>query len=67
VTVVADTAAEADALSTALFVLGPERGVEFCNKHPEFSAIFVLPGDRAQSIQIETCNLDEDECTYLQP
>lgn len=66
VTVVADTAAVADALSTALFVLGPERGVEFCQQHAGFSAIFVLPGDRAHSIQIETCNFDADDCTFLQ-
>ncbi len=67
VTVVASTAAEADALSTALFVLGVDRGVELCREHPEFSALFVLPGDRTQSVRIETCNFEEKDCALLQP
>ncbi len=43
VTVVAPTAALADALSTALFVLGPERGRELLERHhPEAAALFVV-------------------------
>ena len=38
-TVFADTAAEADAYSTAFFVLGPERSRAKCARHPALGAI----------------------------
>ena len=42
VTVVADSAAEADALSTALFVLGPEAGAALLRLHyPTVQALFI--------------------------
>ena len=41
VTVVADTAGEADALSTALFVLGPEAGLGLLRSYPGTTALFV--------------------------
>jgi thiamine biosynthesis lipoprotein len=42
-TVLAPTAQQADALSTALFILGPERGIEFCRSRPELAALWVCP------------------------
>lgn len=45
VTVSAPTAAEADALATAFFVLGPEEADAICKSRPEISAVFVLPGE----------------------
>lgn len=42
VTVVAETAELADALSTALFVLGPERGMELLVRYPGAEALFVV-------------------------
>ncbi|HMA18494.1 MAG TPA: FAD:protein FMN transferase [Thermoanaerobaculia bacterium] len=42
VTVVADTGLRADALSTALFVLGPATGLDFANRHG-IAALFVVP------------------------
>lgn len=42
-TVTASTATEADALSTALFVLGPERGLELVESLPGVEAILVTP------------------------
>ncbi len=41
--VVAASAAEADALSTAFFVMGPEATRRFCGEHPEIGAVLVLP------------------------
>jgi thiamine biosynthesis lipoprotein len=41
VTVVAASAMEADALSTALFVLGPDAGLGLLQSHPGCGAIFV--------------------------
>lgn len=42
VTVVADTGIRADALSTALFVLGPKQGVSFADRRG-IAALFVVP------------------------
>jgi thiamine biosynthesis lipoprotein len=42
VSAVAPTGADADALSTAFFVLGREGTEAFCEKHPEVGAILVL-------------------------
>ncbi|NMD43665.1 MAG: FAD:protein FMN transferase [Firmicutes bacterium] len=43
VTVVAPTAVEADALSTALFVLGPQRGLALVENLPEVEAVMITP------------------------
>ena len=43
VTVLAPTAMEADGLSTTLFVLGPDEGIEFLKDHyPAVEALFIL-------------------------
>ncbi len=42
---VAPTATEADALSTAFFVLGIEGTRCFCERNPRFGAVLVAPGD----------------------
>lgn len=42
VTVVAPTAAEADALATAFFILGPQGARRFCEQHPRVAGIFLL-------------------------
>ena len=49
-TVLAPTAALADALSTAFFVMGLEQVTEYCSRHPELSAVLVCPGQRSGSI-----------------
>jgi thiamine biosynthesis lipoprotein len=59
-TVIAPTAEQADALSTALFVMGLEAGREFCAKRPEIGALFVTPGSRAGTIELCPLNLAED-------
>lgn len=41
VTIIAPTAVEADAMSTALFVLGVERGTEVLKKLPDCHALFI--------------------------
>jgi len=46
VTVIAPTAAEADAWSTALFVLGAGQGLPLVERHPELEALFIeMQGD----------------------
>ena len=47
VTVLAPTAAEADALSTAFYVMGPEAAMGHCRQHPSIAAmVFASAGDR---------------------
>lgn len=41
--VIAPTAAEADALSTAFFVLGPTGAGDYCRRHPTIGAVLVVP------------------------
>lgn len=45
VSVLAHDAATADALSTALFVLGLDKAVEFCENHRDIAALIVLKPD----------------------
>ena len=52
VTVVCPTAAEADALATAFFVLGPEAGEEFCRKRSDVGMVFVLPAVKGGDIDV---------------
>ena len=61
VTVLAPTAALADALSTAFFVLGVDRSLQFCQEHPEIGAALITAGDRSGEIRLHSCGLREDE------
>jgi thiamine biosynthesis lipoprotein len=45
----ADTAADADALSTAFFVMSDDNVVNFCRQHPHYGAVFTLPDGARQS------------------
>lgn len=62
-TVLARTAAEADALSTAFYVLGPSAAMEYCRRYDEpqgsLSALMVIPGARAGAVEVVTHGLDE--------
>jgi thiamine biosynthesis lipoprotein len=59
VTVLAPTAAEADALSTALFLLGPERAAAFLAGRPDVAALFVSRPDPEAPPRVETFNLTD--------
>ncbi len=43
VSVVASTAAEADALSTAFYVLGTDWAMDYCRQHPSIAAVVFCP------------------------
>jgi thiamine biosynthesis lipoprotein len=49
-TAIAPTAAEADALSTAFFVLGVEATRAYCAKHPEVGAVLVTKAGRCPRV-----------------
>lgn len=60
-TVLAPTAAEADALATACYVMQPEEVERLCQRHPEYSAILAAPADRVGGIEILLVNLHDDQ------
>lgn len=61
VTVAAPTAALADALSTAFYVLGPDPSLAYCRKHPELGLLMLCPSPRSESPDILTEGLTPDE------
>ncbi|HLJ95354.1 MAG TPA: FAD:protein FMN transferase [Gemmataceae bacterium] len=50
VSVIAPSAAEADALSTAFFVLGRERTRAYCETHPHVGALLLPQGESARPV-----------------
>ena len=61
VTVLAPTAAEADALATAFYVLGPDGSREYLGKHPEIAALLFTQGAKSGTWDVEAVNLAEDD------
>ncbi len=59
-TVLAPTAAAADALSTAFYVMGVEASLAYCQAHPEISAVLMAAGERPGAVALYTANLDDD-------
>jgi thiamine biosynthesis lipoprotein len=51
-TVIAPSAAEAEGLSTAFYVMGVERTGEFCAGRPEIGALLVAPGERDGDVRL---------------
>ena len=47
-TVVAPTAALADALSTAFYVMGPDRSLDYCRTHPGIGAVLICAGPHGE-------------------
>jgi thiamine biosynthesis lipoprotein len=54
-TVLAPTAAEADALSTAFYILGPAGTTEYCAARPEIAAVLVCPAAEGSDGDGEVC------------
>lgn len=50
-TCIAPTATEADALSTAFYVMGPAATRSFCRANPRFEAILLLQGGKVEVIR----------------
>lgn len=53
-TAVAPSAALADALATAMYVMGPELAREYCGHHKGIFAILVVPGGRSGTIKLHS-------------
>lgn len=59
VTVLAPTAAEADALSTAFFVGGVEIARRYCDNRPEVAALLTPPLRSGRTVELWTLNVDD--------
>jgi len=60
VTVLAPTAAQADALSTAFFVIGLEKAVEYCNNEQGVSALLIPPPAHGRRLEPVNIGLSDD-------
>jgi thiamine biosynthesis lipoprotein len=60
-TVIAPTAAEADALSTAFYVMGPQAVAEYCATHSGIGALLVAPGERDGDVRLFASGLDSSQ------
>jgi FAD:protein FMN transferase len=61
VTVLAPTAAEADALSTALYVLGPTAAADYLQQRPDVAALLFVPSDKTGQWQVQLHGIDTSE------
>jgi thiamine biosynthesis lipoprotein len=61
VNVTAPTAAEAEALSTAFYVLGVEPVLKYCENHPHIGVLMILPQGKSEHTQLITINLKAQE------
>jgi thiamine biosynthesis lipoprotein len=59
VSAVAPTAAQADALATALYVMGPADARDFCATHREIGCVMLCPGPAESSAHVHAFGLDE--------
>ncbi len=60
-TVICLSAAVADALATAMFVMGPDKAKIFCEQNPSVAAVLVYADPKSGSTKIQTHNLSTDD------
>jgi thiamine biosynthesis lipoprotein len=63
ITVLNPSAMKADALATALFVLGVEQAEAYCQQHPETGFLAILPTKRQGHVEIVRCNIPDSVWT----
>lgn len=61
VTVLAPTAALAEALSTAFFVIGVEKARQYCHNHINIKALLIPAPEPGQRLRIVNCGIPSDE------
>lgn len=64
-TVITSSAAVADALSTAFFVMGLESIEAYCERHPEIGAIIVTETKKSPGYETYTYNVDSNIVRFL--
>jgi len=65
VTVLCRTAADADALATAFFVMGIEQARQYVKDHPEVRAVLICPGTRSGATDVHLVGLAPDSWKLL--
>ncbi len=60
-TVLAPSAERADALSTAFYVMGVERAIEFCRTRPELGAVLIAPSRTRGGSSVHRVGIADDE------
>ena len=66
-TVVAPTAALADALSTAFYVMGVSRSLGYCGTHPEIGAVLTCQDADGSRAEVHTAGFRQDEVVMSAP
>lgn len=64
-TVIAPTATEAEALSTAFYVMDPTEVAAYCAARPELGALLVCPAEREGDVQLISFGLDDEQWQQL--
>ena len=59
VTVLAPTASEADALSTAFFVIGVENALQHCDNPDGVSVLLIPPPRRGRTLEPVVCGMPD--------
>lgn len=67
VNVIAPTAAEAEALSTAFYVMGVEKTLEYCENHTDIGVLILCNPDETGNAEVVTSNLNQDRVEVLLP
>ena len=65
-TVVAPTAALADALATAFYVMGLDKARDYCDADPRLGAVIVVGGPRDGSVHIHAIGLGDEQWTRIE-
>jgi thiamine biosynthesis lipoprotein len=64
-TVIAPTAAEADALSTACYVLGRDAALELCRVNSQVGLIHLSPGQQRDSMEVVTGGIADEDLRWI--
>jgi len=65
VTVLAPTAAQADALATAFYVMGPTDSRRYLSVHSEIAALLFTAGEKSGTWDVEAVNLADEDLRLL--
>lgn len=60
-TAITPSAATADALATAFYVMGVEATREYCERHPDVAAVLVVPGSKHGTVDVHGFGLDDGD------
>lgn len=65
-TVMAPSAATADALATAFYCRGPDFAAEYCAAHPGVAALLVVPAQNRDGVEIRVAGFREGQVEFVE-